>query len=167
MSAAGAAGAIEWFTCPHCGYGWAYRIPSRKSEPPPDEPEQGYAHTPAAVERTSAYTTYAVCGVFWLGGAAVMVASRERVLAPPFFGVGFVVCWAATVLAGVVANAGRHSLQHPPEAPVRERGTPAEPDEAGDVMPTHQLRRWWALARIILVGSLLAVLIGLVLSTSR
>lgn len=167
MSAAGAAGAVEWFTCPNCGYGWAYRIPPRKSEPPPDEPEQGCAHPPAMVERKSAYTTYVVCSVFWLGGAAVMVASREKVLAPPFIGVGFVVCWAATVLAGVVANAGGRPRQLPPEEPDCERGSPIEPEEADDPKPTRLLRRWWALARITLVGGLLAVLIGLLLYTSR
>jgi hypothetical protein len=96
-----------------------------------------------------------------------MVASREKVLPPPFFGPGFIVCWAATVLAGVVANAGGRTRQHPPEAPVRECGAPAEPDEAGDVKPTHRLPRWWALARITFVGSVLAVLIALLLYTSR
>ncbi len=87
-SAAGAAGATEWLTCPHCGYGWACRIPSLKSEPLSDEGKRWSVPSPATAERKSAYTMYVVCSVFWLGGAAVMVASREKVLSARSGGVG-------------------------------------------------------------------------------
>jgi hypothetical protein len=73
--------------------------PEPKAEPPPLEPER----RPAVSTRSM---TYIVCASVWLGGAAVMVASREKLILPQFIGVGFVVCWVVTILAKIVADAG-------------------------------------------------------------